>query len=459
MPESTTPPPHDESTWLDTPPAGFLAELVERVGGEQYERWAEQVRRTGGCANPIHLIGSAVGVDPSTGEIVERYDTDGEPNGRLLVPCGDRRAIVCPSCSAVYRLDTFHLLRAGLAGGKGVPESVRDRPRVFLTLTAPSFGAVHARRMRGGHLLVCRPGRRGELLAAGHTHACDQRHAEDDPALGTPVCVECYDYVGAVLWQAHAGRLWRRFTIQLRRDLARELRVPRGDLAELLRLSYAKVAEFQRRGLVHYHAAMRVDGPDGPASRPPAEVDAAMVERVIRSAAGSARLVTPVSRVGEWELRFGPQLDVAPISQGSGELKIAGYIAKYATKAAEATGATPGRVTSLEQIRALPLSEHIRTLTLTAWRLGGLREFEHLRLRRWAHMLAYSGHFSSKSRVYSTTLGALRAARAEHERDENIVYIGHWRYAGRGHSAGDAALAAGIAEQLRQNRRLGRDVA
>ena len=29
-------------------------------------------------------------------------------------------------------------------GGKGIPESVVEQPVIFLTLTAPSFGAVHA---------------------------------------------------------------------------------------------------------------------------------------------------------------------------------------------------------------------------------------------------------------------------------------------------------------------------
>jgi hypothetical protein len=34
------------------------------------------------------------------------------------------------------------------------------------------------------------------------------------------------------------------------------------------------------------------------------------------------------------------------------------------------------------------------------------------RLQRWAHMLGFGGHFSTKSRQYSTTLKALREARA-----------------------------------------------
>ena len=40
------------------------------------------------------------------------------------------------------------------------------------------------------------------------------------------------------------------------------------------------------------------------------------------------------------------------------------------------------------------------------------------RLRLWAHMLGYGGHFLTKSRRYSVTFGQLRRARAEHRRLE-----------------------------------------
>jgi hypothetical protein len=36
-------------------------------------------------------------------------------------------------------------------------------------------------------------------------------------------------------------------------------------------------------------------------------------------------------------------------------------------------------------------------------------------------MLGFSGHFSTKNRTYSTTLGALRIDRATHERDSAIA--------------------------------------
>ena len=78
----------------------------------------------GGCAHPIQLVGRTETVDLLTGELVGSFASDDLPGGRLLVACGDRRAVRCPTCSAVYRRDTFQLVRAGLAGGKGVPETV-----------------------------------------------------------------------------------------------------------------------------------------------------------------------------------------------------------------------------------------------------------------------------------------------------------------------------------------------
>ncbi|MFJ1645441.1 replication initiator [Streptomyces sp. NPDC088258] len=47
----------------------------------------------------------------------------------------------------------------------------------------------------------------------------------------------------------------------------------------------------------------------------------------------------------------------------------------------------------------------------TCWELRRLPEFAELKLWKWAHMLGFRGHFSTKSRSYSTTLGALRDAR------------------------------------------------
>jgi uncharacterized Zn-finger protein len=127
---------------------GVLAKAIARAG-PGYDRWMEQVAATGYCAHPVRLRGHVEHADPQTGEVRTVYATDQEPDATLLKACGNRRASACPSCSATYQADSFHLIAAGLRGGEGVSERVARHPRVFVTLTAPSFGAVHTRRAQG----------------------------------------------------------------------------------------------------------------------------------------------------------------------------------------------------------------------------------------------------------------------------------------------------------------------
>jgi hypothetical protein len=84
-------------------------------------------------------------------------------------------------------------------------------------------------------------------------------HGPDDPRLGEPLCPDCFDYEGAVIWNNLLGELWRRTTIYLPRQLAKLLDITQKRLHEQVRVSYVKVAEYQRRGLVHLHPAIRLD--------------------------------------------------------------------------------------------------------------------------------------------------------------------------------------------------------
>jgi hypothetical protein len=61
------------------------------------------------------------------------------------------------------------------------------------------------------------------------------------------MCPSCYDYTGTVLFNACAPELWRRFTITLRRALARQAGLTAKTLAAQMRVSFTKVAEYQRR--------------------------------------------------------------------------------------------------------------------------------------------------------------------------------------------------------------------
>ncbi|MDH6548696.1 replication initiator [Streptomyces sp. SAI-041] len=440
------------------------AALVARASEADFAAWRRNIVRLRGCTNPIHLVGAATVFDTTNGAALLSYGSD-VYGGRLLIACGNRRATVCPACSALYRADTYQLVRAGLVGGKNVTEAVSGYPRVFVTLTAPSFGPVHTRRERDGRVRACHPRRAGESCPHGRPTGCLERHSADDLRLGEPLCPRCYDYAGAVLWHAFAGRLWHRFGLELRREVARRAGLSRTEFGEVARLSYAKVAEYQRRGLVHFHGVIRLDGPEGPHSSPPGWATVPLLIDAVREVAGRVRLAAPgAGVVGPRELRFGSQVDVRAVAsdgRNAGErpasdAAVAGYIAKYATKGAESAGAVDGRIYHARDMVMLPVRAHVLRMIGTCWWLGVLPEFEPLGLRRWAHMLGYGGHFSTKSRHYSTTLTALRQARADHRAEQQraslglvdgpTVTVGQWRYAGRGYSPAAALLAASLRE-------------
>jgi hypothetical protein len=398
---------------------------------------------------PVLLRGRVDHIDGTTGELLHRYTTVHEPGGVLPVACKTRRASRCLPCAEVYRADTYQLIRAGLTGGKGIPATVATHPCVFTTLTAPTFGPVHARRERGDRVLACRPRRGGRTCPHRRPLSCTQQHARDDPRLGEPLCADCYDYTGSVLFNAYAPELWRRFTITLRRALARQAGMTGKAFAGQIRISFAKVAEYQRRGLVHFHAAIRLDGPGGPSTPPPAWVTLDLLTAAIAQAAGSVCIKTPAAAgLPARTLAWGREHDSRPIT-ATGELndgKVAAYVAKYATKAAECTGTLDQRINPATRLADLPIREHPRRLIAECLRLGKLPELEQLRLAAWAHMLGFRGHFSTKSRTYSTTLGALRAARSQHQRQHAIttgllpspaadttLILAHWHFAGRGH--------------------------
>lgn len=460
-----------------TPTATLAPQVVEqivtRAGRPDFDRWAEQVTRCGHCAHPVRLRGR-VEHRTATGQTVS-YSTDGEPDRVLLIRCGNRRAAVCPSCSYEYAGDMWQLLYAGAVGGrKGVPNSIRSHPLVFATLTAPGFGPVHTTRADRSGPARCRPVHDAPRLCShGRPTWCTTIHAEDDPRLGRPICPDCYDYPGHIAFNWHAPELWRRFTITLRRALAKTAGLTAAEFARRCRVSFVKVAEFQRRGVVHFHALIRLDGPGEDYQPPQTSIDATTLAETIRQAAAQVRLIVEMPDGPDLVLRFGNQLDTQTVNGGpSGELTpehAARYIAKYATKSAEDFGLGERRITP-EALALLDVPSHVERLVRTAWQLGEHDAYEGL--RRWVHMLGFRGHFASKSRRYSTTLGAIRGERrayrqrqaAEHVRElideDTTLVISHWEFAGTGYmTTGDAALALSAAARAREQRQAAREAA
>jgi hypothetical protein len=162
-------------------------------------------------------------------------------------------------------------------------------------------------------------------------------------------------------------------------------------------------------------------------------------------------------------LVFGRQLDARPVritrrtddpERALSPEQVAGYLAKYATKPADDTGVFDNP--HHRRIRATTRSLAVRARASAAE--GAATESPYALLGKWVHMLGFRGHFASKSRRYSITLGALRRARrraqapiaesrdsgrpldlaaleadllSDDDNDTTLV-IGHWSYAGTG---------------------------
>jgi hypothetical protein len=222
----------------------------------------------GGCERPIRLRGHLDTVDRRTGELEPYWSFEALADGVVHTRCNNRRASRCQPCSRLYQQDAWQLVVSGLTGGKGVPDTVGEHPRLFVTLTAPSFGPVHTRVTEdNGQTVPCRARRdqADQVCVHGQPVTCGKRHDEDDPELGRPLCADCWDYAGAVLFNAHASELWRRTRIRIYRELAALTEISERRLKREVSVQYVKVAEYQRRGLVHFHLLIRLD-----AARPPA---------------------------------------------------------------------------------------------------------------------------------------------------------------------------------------------
>ncbi|WP_067972365.1 replication initiator [Mycolicibacter icosiumassiliensis] len=423
-----------------------IAQMLRRASSPSFGSWWHRAESVGFCAHPIQLSGA---------------DTAGRRH-TVWTRCNNRRAAVCPSCSDLYARDTWQLVHAGAAGGHhDIPLEVAARPQVFATLTAPSYGAVHNATGTPCHAI---PNRSAGRCRHGKPLCCTIIHA-DDPMVGQPLCADCYDYLGHVVFTWHLPELWRRFTIALRRAVATHLKTA-GVKAGSVRVSFVKVVELQARAIPHIHALVRLDPPpaqtttsgdhdhDGPAAprgggehRPVADrhpgwsspITAAELAALIQHAAGRVRI--DIANAGSdhdqqavQTVRFGTQVDTQPLTPettiAANDLttndtarmavsplsprRVAAYLAKYVTKSLHDFGITARRL-SAEAIGDVDVTEHVRAILVT---IAGLAEHTASAgpslagIGRWLHTLGYRGHITTKSRHYSTTMSALRAARA-----------------------------------------------
>ncbi|MDU4741961.1 MAG: replication initiator, partial [Cutibacterium avidum] len=225
----------------------------------------------------------------------------------------------------------------------------------------------------------------------------------------------------------------------------------------------------------------------------PTGLTAELLADAARTAAAAVSYVAPAPHpsIKPVLLVFGTQIDAKPVRTShrpddpDRELQpaqVAGYLAKYAAK--DATAAKHGTTN--------PHLDHLAALCRT-WcgharardnrrRAGddvsgpvgkdGLDVYTHL--GKWSHELGFRGHFSTKSRRYSITLGALRRARARFQKlmadqhngrhidwdsvdlltdqdDDTTLILRDWAYDGTGwDTTTDEALALAAAARARE---------
>ncbi|WP_338750174.1 replication initiator [Janibacter alittae] len=458
------------------------------------DKFTHAASRVGFCQRPIRLHGQSATIDARTGEVSSTFSSDEAPLGVLLTRCGNRRESVCTSCSRVYARDTFEMIRCGLEGGKGVPERVAENPLAFVTVTAPSFGPVHS--TRGGRL--CHP-RGQETCRHGRSMSCTTRHEKDDAVVGSPICSECYDYRGHVVWQYHAPELWRRAIQDVSRQLAALLGVPSSRVSKIVSRQYGRTAEMQARGAVHFHALFRLDGPSSEGLGAACGVGVDVMVEAIEAAFARAQVVAPPTFDGDRSrvLRCGEQIDIRVVREGTrtddpdapitGE-QVAAYLAKYSTKdtsLAVPDGAHVHRIKeTCAQVHeeAMLRAEQRRAGEDPAVPLDAEGRDHYALIGKWTKELGYRGHYSSKSRCYSVTYRSLRRRRARFQRvmqdeterakragkpvdleavektlrveaedSETTLVVGMWEFVGAGWSnEGEVEIATAAAARARE---------
>lgn len=130
------------------------------------------------------------------------------------------------------------------------------------------------------------------------------------------------------------------------------------------------------------------------------------------------------------------------------------------TKSVADFGLSPRRL-SPRAVPTLDVRPHVLRVLESVLVLAGSPGPEEM--TRWLHTLGYRGHITTKTRAYSTTMGALRAHRAEwrasksEQVDEPPTAV-RWRFVQVGHrNEGDRLLATTADAAARASRLAARE--
>lgn len=352
-----------------------------------------------GCENPFVIRRTAV--DTFTGEV-----TFNEFEKR----CGNRRAVVCQGCSEMWRDDAFFAL---LKGAK-----LHNGNVTFITFTADgakTFGPTHTAQRNGKISERC---------------VCRKFHKVDDAVIGTPVSkngkrVKSFDYKKVVEFNHYAPRLTA-ITLQ---KIWRQLATHTGQTEKESKLPYARVIEWQERGLVHVHVIVL------------GHIPTFIVERAINGAEsdGKRRKILPTEHKGH---RWGQQVDVRHIKAvGDEELKkLSSYVTKlvgYAVKdvCLNKTAESDIQQSFKQRLRAetkrvIECDKEWSKCCVGGNALPALRAknvllpYRHLclRHRRGHHQIGFTGNVLSMGRKWGSSMRDARMRRIQYKSQQKSVH-------------------------------------
>ena len=339
------------------------------------------------CVNPFVIYRSQV--DLTTGE----YD-----QSSFEKRCGARRKDRCAPCSQVWQDDAYFALINGAKNHKG--------PVTFLTFTAPgskTFGKSHTAQYQN---------------RASERCACRGYHKPEDLIVGLPIYkkggepfafkkVVEFNNLAPRLTSVTLQKIWRLMATDLGKDM-KEVRMP-----------YARVMEWQERGLLHTHIIIL------------GHIPTYIVEKAINGAHPTLnrRRVIPATHKG---YRWGENYKVQHINSAdeSQTKKLSGYVTKlvsYALKdvaKSDSGNSTPKEIyrsqlrrqtNSVIQCEKL-LSECCLSKAYTknlAYKLGKSAKGNYcVRHRRGHHQIGFTGNVISINRKWGYSLQSGRKARA-----------------------------------------------
>lgn len=351
----------------------------------------EQTKKYEDCVNPFVIYKTEVGLQ--TGEITQ---------SNFEKRCGTRRKDKCAPCSQVWRDDAYYALLNGAQDHDGAV--------TFLTFTAPgskTFGKSHTAQFHNKTSERC---------------ACRAFHKPNDPIVGLPLLrkgAEHFAYKKVVEFNNVAPRLTAVTLQKIWRLMATDL----GKEVNEVRMPYARVMEWQERGVLHTHIIVL------------GHIPTYIVEQAINGAMPSRnrRRVLPTTHKG---YRWGEKYKVQHINSAdnSQAKKLSGYVTKLVSYALKDVSSDEGSKLGAQEIYRSQLRKHTNDVIecnkllsdcclskIDPSQLGyKIVSRSHknycIKHRRGRHQLGFTGNVLSINRKWGYSLQSARRARTEFAR-------------------------------------------